>query len=318
MSPLSRTAAHAISNYAQQSGLTMDALREAAPQHVGNLRAELMQTTGNIQLFTNEVVGDMLSGLQGGPPNVDAIDAIVAGVIAKQEARMAQVNTHLGATLDAGQAGGAQNQRNMAQSPLMTQMGANVGTQPTADVASPMNQSGAAVGQQGASFLKKAFKPIMVGALAITLSVAALTGYNAMNHGNHLPEFNPPAPIELIQDQPAPSQNAPAIVVEDGAFGAGAGAVENDKEAAHQQRLEQQQNLGSDAVDTGGPETPTAPEVNDKETLHRSSLDAGGGGGGGNTVESQSTTTPAPVGSDEGVRSGGPQDNGPQDVSRND
>ena len=338
-SPINRSVAHAVSNYASQAGLTMDALRESAPQHMGNLRAELMQTTGDTQTFTNEFVSNLLGGLRGGAPNVDAIERLVSNIVSQQEARMQQVNQSMGSTLQASQSVGT-GQRNVGQSPLMTQMAAMAGTQtatPTRtadspDVQNPLNQQGAAIGLQGASWGKKAFKALRAGAVAMALGAVAVTGFMGINHMNNQPNFDQNRPaIELIQEKPAaPTQGfevvTPAPVQQDGAFGPGAGQVENYKEAAHQQMLDQQS--GQAQVQQNGGQTTPAPSQDlpaanngldaDKEGAHDATystqqVDGAGGGGG-------SVTTPAPSngGIDEGVRSTiPPAPLGHQDVSRN-
>ncbi len=334
ISPLSRTVAHAVSNYASQEGLTMDSLRENAPQHAGNLRAELMQTTGNTQLFTNQFVDDLLGSLAGGAPQLDVIDKVVSGVIAQHEQRMQQVNAGMGDTLRASQSMGT-GQRNMSGSPLMTQMAAMTETAApnmtdagaSAGVQNPIDHSGAAIGQQGASWGKKAIKTLRTGAIVLGLSAAAMTGFLGINHYNNTPDFQNPAPIELIQDQQqSPVQSGVEVVTpapaqqNDGAFGPGAGQVENDKEAAHNEFLQNGGNSGGATQTTPPPATDTAPPPaadntpnvatpNDKEQAHETtfgpaSTDGGGGGSVTTPVDTEGEgVSPAPVGSDEGVRS---------------
>lgn len=355
ISPLSRTVAHAVSNYASQEGLTMDNLRDNASQHAGNLRAELMQTTGNTQLFTNQFVGDLLSGLSGGAPQLDAIEKAVSAVIGQHESRQQQISqSGMGDTLAASQNMGT-GQRNMSNSPLMMQManatgGANntgnaapnmvdsaINAGMPVGVQNPMNQSGAAVGQQGASWVSNAFKKLRTGALVLGLASAAMTGFMGYNHLTNTPDMPPPNPIELIQEQQAPSQGGidivtPAPVQQDGSFGPGAGQIENDKEQAHQEFLQGGASGGeSSVVAPQADDAPPPPAVpNDKESAHEATYgpSSDGGGGGGSATEAPSQNAGAAdegvvTGSDEGTRSfvggnGSGQDLGPQDTSRND
>lgn len=332
----------------------MDSLRENASQHAGNLRAELMQTTGNTQLFTNQFVGDLLSGLSGGAPSLDAIEKAVGTVIARHESRQQQISqSGMSDTLAASQSAGT-GQRSMANSPMSMQMNnmmatATGATQSTpnmmdaganAGVQNPMDQSGAAVGQQGASWVSNAFKKLRTGALVLGLASAAMTGFLGYNHMTNTPDMPAPTPIELIQEQQAPTQGGveivtPAPVQQDGAFGPGAGQIENDKEQAHQEYL---QGSGQDSSGVVAPQAPASPPdaaptpatPNDKDAAHEAIYGAAGdsgGGGGGSVSEAPAQSGAADegvvTGSDEGVRSfvggsGGGQDLGPQDTSRND
>jgi|GEM_PF-1842950 len=208
----SNQVASAISQYAQRSQVSLDDIRQNPQAHAGNLRAEIMQATGDTQTFTGPVVDQLIGTLQGQKPNVAALDAVLQNVIARQDTHQQNVNRSMGSTLQASQ--GGQSRTNSGSSPLSTRMGAMIGQQNTQANPSRNATSGAQAGQQ-AGALGRLGRRIRTGAIALAIGASLLVGGGALFTANNTPDLPTERPaIELIQEQDKQEQHIPGVQVQ--------------------------------------------------------------------------------------------------------
>ena len=264
--------ASTISQYAQRSNVSLDDIRQNPETHRGNLRAELMQSTGDTQTFSTSVVDQLMHGLSGSS-DISSIYALVNNVIDAQETRRQQVQGSMGNTLAASR--GHQTQ-NTQSSPLMTQVGAMLGNQtPSPTRGATPSTTGAEAGMQAASIGRRFSKWVKGGAIALVVGAAVATGVMSTQMHNFSPEMPERPAIELIQEQNKEAQhqsqvgNTPSAIQVD----VGAGTMDPVKEQAHQQATEgadsevQQRNIRDRAGSLDRSSSPNV-QLNDLNTIH--------------------------------------------------